>query len=76
MAEAVCFEWLILIDVYVGNDFGLNLTYKVLEGSVSNMFFEIFDDTDSWLYSYNVKITDGNFVLNARSKDIYGYSNL
>ena len=64
------------LDVYVGNDFSLNLTYKVLEGSVSNMFFDIFDDTDGWLYSYNVKITDGNFVLNARSKDIYGYSNL
>jgi 4-amino-4-deoxy-L-arabinose transferase-like glycosyltransferase len=64
------------LDVYVGNNFSLNLTYKVLEGSVSNLYLDIFDDTDEWLYSYNVKTTDGNFVLNARSKDSYGYSNL
>jgi hypothetical protein len=61
------------LDVYAAEDFSLNLRYKILEGRVSRFFLDVFDDNDEWIYAFN--ITE-NFVLKAKSKDLYGYSNL
>lgn len=61
------------LDVYVFDDFSLNLRYRILEGSASNLFLDVFDDFDEWIYTFN---TTENFTLKTSSKDLYGYSNL
>ena len=60
-------------EVYVEEDFTLNLRYKILYGRVSNVYLEVFDDTDEWLYSFQAT---ENFTLKPDTKDIHGYSNL
>jgi hypothetical protein len=59
--------------IYVEDEFNVTFSYTVIDGNVSNVLLDVFDDTDEWLYSFN---TTENFVLKPDSKDIYGYSNL
>jgi hypothetical protein len=59
--------------VYVGDDFRLNFKYKLVDGNVSGVLLDVFDDTDEWLYPFNAS---ENFVLTPESKDSSGYSNL
>ncbi|MEM3550346.1 MAG: glycosyltransferase 87 family protein [Candidatus Bathyarchaeia archaeon] len=58
---------------YVDDDFSLIFKYKILEGAVSNVFVDVFDDTDDWIYAFNAA---ENFVLNAESESLLGCSNL
>ncbi|MBS7620840.1 hypothetical protein KEJ32_01760, partial [Candidatus Bathyarchaeota archaeon] len=61
------------LNVYAFGDFSLNLRYKIVEGKVLNVFLEVFDDIDEWIYAFK---TSENFTLTTNSKDLYGYSNL
>jgi hypothetical protein len=62
-----------LCDVFVGDDFRLDLKYDVPGGEVSNVLLDVFDDTDEWLYTFNAS---EDFVLEPDAVDVYGYSNI
>ena len=57
----------------VGGDFSLSLRYRVMEGNVSNVLLDVFDDTDDWLYTFDAP---EDFLLKPDSKDVHGHSNL
>jgi len=59
--------------VYVGDDFSLSFRYKIIEGNVSDVLLDVFDDTDEWIYTFDAT---ENFVLKPDSRDICGCSNL
>jgi len=58
---------------YVGDDFRMRLKYKLIDGNVSGVQLDVFDDTDEWMYSFNAT---EDFVLTPATKDLYGCSNL
>ncbi len=60
------------LDVYVSNDFSLDLQYKIMMGN-AKLYLDVFDDSDDWLYPFQ---PTEKFALNVSSKDLYGYSNL
>jgi hypothetical protein len=60
-------------EAYVGDDFRLSFKYTLIDGNVSGVRVDLFDDTDEWLYPFNAS---ENFVLTPDSKDAYGYANL
>jgi hypothetical protein len=60
-------------EAYVGEDFSLRLRYHIIEGNVSDVLLDVFDDADEWLYTFQA--AEG-FVLKPGTKDIFGYSNL
>jgi hypothetical protein len=59
--------------IHAGNDFLVELKYKITEGNLSRVQLDVFDDTDEWQYSFDAS-TD--FVLKADTRDMSGYSNL
>jgi hypothetical protein len=58
---------------YVGDDFSLTLKYRVVEGGVSNVLLDVFDEADEWLYAFDAP---EDFVLKPHSRDVHGHSNL
>jgi hypothetical protein len=67
------FRMAYLCDVFVGDDFRLDLKYNVSEGEVSNVLLDLFDDTDEWLYTFT---THEEFVLEPDAVDVHGYLNI
>ena len=57
----------------VNDDFSLTFKYAVTAGNVSDVMFDVFDDTDEWIYSF---FATEKFVLTPDTKDVCGYSNL
>jgi hypothetical protein len=57
----------------VNDDFSLTFKYAITAGNVSDVLFDVFDDTDEWIYSFSAT---ENFVLTPDTKDVCGYSNL
>jgi len=60
-------------NVFVGDDFRLDLKYNVSEGEVSTVLLDVFDDTDEWLYTF---VAPEEFVLKPDTRDVHGCSNL
>lgn len=58
---------------YVNEGFSLSLKYEVIEGNVSDVLLDVFDDTDEWIYTF---ATTEDFILEPDSKDVCGCSNL
>jgi hypothetical protein len=71
--EGSLFRMAYPFEILLGDDFRFNLKYAVTEGEVSNVLFDVFDDTDEWLYSF---VASEDFVLEPDTVDIYGKSNL
>jgi hypothetical protein len=61
------------IMAHVGKDFNLTFDYQILEGNVSKVWLDVYDDTDQWVYTFNAP---EGFVLTSQTKDINGHSNL
>jgi hypothetical protein len=60
-------------NVFVGDDFRLDLKYNVSEGEVSNVLVDVFDDTDEWLYTF---VAPEESILKPDTMDVHGCSNL
>jgi hypothetical protein len=60
-------------NVFVGDDFRLDLKYNVSEGEVSTVLFDVFDDMDEWMYTF---VAPEEFVLKPNTMDVHGSSNL
>jgi hypothetical protein len=61
------------ISTRVDYNFNMHLSYKVVEGNLSDILIYVFDDTDEWLYSF---AASEDFVLTSETRDVYGNANL